>query len=246
MIYVCIPSHNEADTVGLLLWKIRKVFAEFGREYQLLVADDASTDRTTETLAGYAKVLPLTVVRHQVRLGYAASVQELLRIALERTDRPKRDCALLMHADFTHGPEFIPDMVKRIDSGADLVVGEGHLQGEPSRGYRMLRRWAPMLLRPAVHIPGVADTVSGFLCVRLGCLRLVMKGSEGPLLTTDGWAANAELLARLAPQARRIETIPTVERHDLRHRPSRVRAWDEAKSLWGSRRALRLAAAAAR
>jgi len=69
---------------------------------------------------------------------------------------------------------------------------------------------------------------------------------QRPLLTTDGWAANAELLARLAPHARRIEAIPTVERHDLRHRPSRVRAWDEAKALWGSRRALRLAAEAAR
>ena len=29
MIYVCIPSHNEAQTVGLLLWKIRQVFTAF-------------------------------------------------------------------------------------------------------------------------------------------------------------------------------------------------------------------------
>ena len=42
MIYVCIPSHNEAPTVGLLLWKIRQVFASFPREYQLLVLDDLS------------------------------------------------------------------------------------------------------------------------------------------------------------------------------------------------------------
>ena len=32
MIYVCIPSHNEAPTVGLLLWKIRQVFAAFPRD----------------------------------------------------------------------------------------------------------------------------------------------------------------------------------------------------------------------
>ena len=36
MIYVCIPSHNEGPTVGLLLWKIRQVFTEFSREYQLV------------------------------------------------------------------------------------------------------------------------------------------------------------------------------------------------------------------
>ena len=40
MIYVCIPSYNEAPTVGLLLWKVRQVFAGFPREYQLLVLDD--------------------------------------------------------------------------------------------------------------------------------------------------------------------------------------------------------------
>ncbi|HEX9166629.1 MAG TPA: glycosyltransferase, partial [Gemmatimonadales bacterium] len=105
MIYVCIPSHDEAQTVGLLLWKVRKVFAEFGREYQFLVADDGSTDETSARLAPYAKVLPLTVVRNPVRQGVGASIERLLRLALERSDRPKRDCAVVMHADFTHSPE---------------------------------------------------------------------------------------------------------------------------------------------
>ena len=62
MIYVCIPSHDEAATVGLLLWKIRQVFAGFPREYQMLVLDDASTDATAEILEPYSRVLPLTVV----------------------------------------------------------------------------------------------------------------------------------------------------------------------------------------
>lgn len=241
MIYVCIPSHDEGPTVGLVLWKLRKIFEAFGREYQLLVADDASTDGTAQKLEPYAKVLPLTVVRHETRKGYAASLEALLRLALDRTDRPKRDCAILMHADFTHGPQFIPDLVKRIDSGADLVVGEARLAGEPSTGYRLLRRWAPALLRPTVRVPGVHDTVSGFLAVRLSCLRLALKGQDTPLLTTSGWAANAELLARLGPHARRTEAVPTIERHDLRTRPSRVDAWQEARALWQARPALRAA-----
>ena len=69
MIYVCIPSYDEAPTVGLLLWKIRQVFAAFPREYHLLVLDDGSTDATTEVLEPYARVLPLTLVRHATLHG---------------------------------------------------------------------------------------------------------------------------------------------------------------------------------
>src|ERR687884_70325 len=135
MIYICIPSYNEAATIGLLLWKVRQVFAGFPREYQLLVLDDGSTDATAEVLERYLRVLPLTVSRHRERMGYAGTIEELLRQAVERTDRPKRDAAVLMHADFAHSPQFIPDLVRRIESGADLVVAEARLEGESSRAH---------------------------------------------------------------------------------------------------------------
>lgn len=239
MIYVCIPSYDEGPTVGLVLWKIRKVFGEFGREYQLLVADDASTDRTAETLAPYLKVLPLTVVRHEQRQGYAGSVEALLRLALERSDRPRRDCAVIMHADFSHGPQFLPEMVRQIESGADLVVAEATLSGEPSRARRMLRRFASRLV--GAKASGIRDSVSGFLAVRLSSLRLALKDREERLLDTEGWAANAELIVRLASQARRVETVAVVERHDLKARPSRIEPWAVARELWSARRAVRTA-----
>ena len=239
MIYVCIPSYNEAPTIGLLLWKIRQVFAGFQREYQLLVLDDGSTDATGEVLERYTRVLPLSVTRHEERRGYAASVEELLRQAVERTDRPKRDCAILMHADFAHGPNFIPDLVRRIESGADIVVTQGSLRGERSRMRRWARRVAPVLLRGAVRVPGVNDVVSGFAVLRLVTLRNAFRATPGALLTTQGWAANAELYARTARHARRVETIAAVERGDLRQRESRVSTWQAALNVWSSRRALR-------
>ena len=240
MIYVCIPSHDEAPTIGLLLWKIRKIFQEFPREYQLLVADDGSTDSTAELLEPYSKVLPLTIVRHGSPIGEPASVEELLRLALERTDRPKRDCAIVMHADFSHGPEFLPELVKQIESGADLVVAEGTLRGEPSRGHRWLRRWAPLLLRGRISVPGVRDVVSGFAAVRLVSLRNAIRAHTGPMLTTVGWAARAELIGRLAAHARRVESVATIERHDLRSRPSRSAPWAETRRIWGARRRLEI------
>jgi len=243
MIYVCIPSFDEGPTIGLLLWKIRKVFEEFPREYQLLVADDGSTDQSAEILEPYTKVLPLTVVRHSVRQGYARSVEELLNLALARSDRPKRDSAIVMHADFSHGPHFLPDFVRRLDSGADMVVGEATLTGEPSRGRRLIRRWAPMLLRRAVRVPGVTDTVSGFVAFRLMTLKNAVRQPGAALLSSEGWAANAELIGRAAQHARRIETVPVIERHDLRLRESRIQPWETARQIWKAGGSLHIARA---
>lgn len=245
MIYICIPARDEARTVGLVLWKVRKVFGEFGREYQLLVVEDGSTDGTAEALDPYANVLPLTLVRRATPRGYAASVEVLLRLALERSDRPRRDCAVLMQADFTHGAEHVPDLVRRIDSGADLVVAEGRLAGESSRSVRLLRRWAPLLLQGALRLPGVRDVVSGFLAVRLSCLRLAFRQADGSLLGTEGWAANAELIARLGAQARRVDAVRVTEHHDRRPRPSRVAALATARELWQARARVRAAGAEA-
>ena len=141
MIYVCVPAHNEARTAGLVLWKVRQVFTAFPREYQLLVLDDASTDGTGDVLASYAKVLPMSVVTHRERQGYARSLEELLRLALRQSDRPKRDCVVTLHADFVHPPEGMDEMVKRIEAGADLVVAElVEQRGAAPRGLRWARR----------------------------------------------------------------------------------------------------------
>ena len=238
MIYVCVPVHNEARTAGLVLWKVRQVFTAFPREYQLLVLDDASTDHTREVLASYAKVLPMTIVAHRERRGYARSLEELLRLALQRTDRPKRDCAITLHADFVHSPESMEDMVKHLESGADLVVAElVEQRGRVSRALGLARRWTPRLLRVA----GLRDTVSGFLALRLIVLRQALRRDTTQFLQTEGWCASAELVARLAPHARRLDAVPAAARYDLVQRPSRVRPWRQLLEAWRARSVIRAA-----
>src|SRR3989454_6105546 len=238
MIYVCVPVHNEARTAGLVLWKVRQVFTAFQREYQLLVCDDASTDGTGEVLATYGKVLPMTIVTHRERRGYARSLEELLRLALQRTDRPKRDCAITLHADFVHSPERMEDMVKHLESGADLVVAElVEQRGRVSRAQGLARRWTPRLLRVA----GLRDTVSGFLALRLIVLRQALRRDTPQFLPTGGWGASAELVARLAPHSRRPDTVPAAARYDLVQRPSRVKPWRQLLEAWRARSVIRAA-----
>jgi hypothetical protein len=242
MIYVCMPVHNEARTVGLVLWKVRQVFTAFPREYQLVVLDDASTDDTGAVLASYAKVLPMTVVTHRDRRGYAASLEAVLRLALQRTDRPKRDCAITLHADFVHSPEAMEELVKRLESGTDLAVAElVELRGHASGPLRLARSWAPRLLA----LPGLRDTVSGFVALRLSLLRQALRQDDAPFLVTDGWCASAELLARLAPHARRIDAVAASARYDLAQRPSRVKPWRQLLAAWRARPLIRAARTAA-
>src|SRR3989442_14530086 len=232
MIYVCVPVHNEAKTAGLVLWKVRQVFSAFPREYQLLVLDDASTDGTAQLLASYAKVLPMTTITHRQRQGYARSLEELLRLALQRTDRPKRDCAIPLHADFVHSPEAMEEMVKHLESGADLVVAElVEQRGRVSRAQGLARRWTPRLLRVA----GLRDTVSGFLALRLIVLRQALRRDTPRFLQTEGWCASAELVARLAPHAPPLDTLPAAARYDLAQRPSRVKPCRQLLEAWRAR-----------
>lgn len=238
MIYLCVPSHNEAATVGLLLWKASRILEESSREYQMLVGDDASTDHTGEVLATYAKALPLTVLRSEQRLGYAATVERLLKEALRLSDRHKRDVAILIPADFTIDPESLSEFFKRLDSGADVVVGEADTSVEPDKWRRRLRHWAPRLLGSHVRVPGVRDVVSGYVAYRLIALRNAFRDRQEQWLTTEGWAANAELLAWTAAGARRVETLTVLERVDRLQRPSRYEAWPRARELWAARHVL--------
>jgi glycosyltransferase involved in cell wall biosynthesis len=241
VLYICIPTYNEAPTIGVLLWRIRTVFQEYSREYEIVVYDDGSTDATAETLAPYAKVMPLTVIGGEAHRGYAAAVDALVRAVAARTKYPRRDAMILMQGDFTDQPEQIPELVKRFEGGADVVVGERPaLLPSAPKPVQQLRRAVPWLLRPFVGVSGVADLTSSYRLVRIQVLRDLLKAmGDAPVVTRTGWAANAELLLRVVPLARRVEAVTLPPRHDVRPRASRVRLVAEAKNVarfgWASR-----------
>lgn len=232
MIYICIPAHNEARTVGVLLWKIRTVMGEFRRDYQILVVDDASDDGTDDVLAPYARVLPLHIRRNEKQTGYAAALEQALREAVRRAPYPKRDVVVTLQADFTEEPGQIPDLVKRIEGGADVVAGEMSLGAyrAPNAVRWSRRAWSYLMRR--LESEGEHDPLSGFRAYRVMVLKKALElVGERPLLTMDGWAANAQLLTATLPHARRVEAVPVDVRYDRRERPSRFHAWQNARQI---------------
>lgn len=240
MLYFCIPSYNEAPTVGLLLWRLRKVFQEQPREYEVLVYDDGSTDATAETLAPYGDVMPLTVLGGR-RVGYAAALDALCREASRRTRYPRRDAVVLMQADFTDQPEHLPELVKRFDGGADVVVAERPDDAATvPKPVRSLRRVAPWVVRPFLGLTGVRDPFTTLRLIRVSVVRdLIKERGDAPLVEGEGWSANVDLLLRAAPHARRIETVELVPRYDVRARESRIHPWTDAMTLFRYARAAR-------
>lgn len=227
MIYVCVPTHNEASTVGVLLWKTRNVLGAFDRDYRLVVHDDASTDETPDVLQRYRRSLPLTILRSEERNGYGRSVEKLLRYVRDEAPYPKRDCAVVMQADFTERPDDIVSLVKMLEGGADIVAGAVEEPVTGKQGTRLVRWAARKLLRGTIGGAPVSDPLSGLRAYRVIVLKKAMREIEDgqPLLHCDGWAANVELLAKLAPHARRITEVPLTLRYDLQTRPSRFRPW---------------------
>jgi len=239
--FICIPVYNEAPTVGLLLWRLRKVFQEYSREYEVLVFDDGSTDATAETLRPYAKVLPLTALGGRERVGYARALDALLRTAAKRTRYPRRDAAVTLQGDFTDRPEHLPELIKRFEGGADLVVSERAGDDPMPAPVRRLRRVAPWVLRPFAPVPGgVSDPFGAFRLYRVSVIReLIKERGDAPIVDGAGWAANVDLLISAARHARRVETLEVAPRYDLRPRESRVRPWSDAMSLFRFGRAAR-------
>jgi glycosyltransferase involved in cell wall biosynthesis len=245
LIYICIPAYNESPTIGVLLWRIRRVFQDYSREYEIIVYDDASTDSTVETLQPYADVIPLTILRGETRQGYGYALEKLCREASRRTRYARRDAAIIMQGDFTDQPEYIPELVKRFEGGSDIVAARQQTAEAPAP-VRQLRRLAAWIQRSEIPRTGGADPFTTFRLYRISVLREMLKSlGEKPVITTTGWAANMELLVRSTRFARRIENVELAPRYDLRTRESRVRPLADAFSLYRfSRRAHLLAAPA--
>ncbi|HSJ15162.1 MAG TPA: glycosyltransferase family 2 protein [Longimicrobiales bacterium] len=239
MIYICIAAHNEEQTVGVVLWKIRQVMAEFPRDYQLLVVDDASTDKTPDVLAPYARVLPLTVVRTDRRRGQAAAVEMMLREAVRRSEYPKRDVVITLQADFTQEPDELVGLIKRMEAGADVAVGQPQPDPSAPAALRWGRRLARRLLGSGRVPEGVSDPFMGYAAFRIFTIRRALEEAAGRLVHWGGWAGAAELLAAAAPHARRVDVLDMIERRERLQRPSRLRVWPAVREVWALARGSR-------
>ena len=237
MIYVALPIHDERHTAGVVLWRLREIFAEVGREFRVLAVDDASTDGTADVLAPYERVLPVTLLQNETCQGYASSLERAIREAVRASRYPKRDALLVIQADFTDDPADIVDMLRFFQGGADLIGTRSDFRAAPP-SLRAARFGARFVARPPGVPKGISNPWCGFRMYRLMVLRRALADLDQgePLMRHDGWAANLELLLRVAPYVRQWDEITVSLDLTRRYRDSRFRALPQLRSLYRASR----------
>lgn len=125
---VCIPFYNEEAQVKLTLDTVRPILEGITEEFEIIVVDDGSSDKTwaiieTEALADSR----IHAIRFSRNFGKEAAITAALA-------EVQGDAAVLMDGDLQHPPRYIPEMVRIWqEEGYDVVEGLKTARGSESR-----------------------------------------------------------------------------------------------------------------
>ena len=115
-----MPAFNERDKLGPLLGEVSATVSTFDGQFLVIVADDGSTDGTTEMLKGQSfSGFDLIVVHSSVNVGKAAALKSAIQYAVSRNAWQ----IVMMDADGQDDPHYLRNMFEELSSGADLVNG---------------------------------------------------------------------------------------------------------------------------
>ena len=121
---ITIPAYNEERTIGRMIQEIKEVMDSTNYKYKILVVNDGSRDRTEEV----AKEAGAIVVSNKRNLGLAKTFEREMQECL----RLKADVIVHTDADGQYPSEYIPEMIKKVKEGYDLVLGSRFGKGRYS------------------------------------------------------------------------------------------------------------------
>ncbi|MBS7623668.1 glycosyltransferase [Candidatus Bathyarchaeota archaeon] len=195
MISVVLPTRNE-PTVQDLIAQLRETMKSVTTDYEILAVDKSDDDTPSRLRRAGVDVLA------QKSRGLGGAIIEGLRAA-------RGDPILVMDADLSHNPRFIPAFIKKSLEGFDIVVGSRRVGGGGIVGwgiYRRLVSWIGNVLGRVVAGVDASDLTSGY--------RLYSRKAVGTLdfdrLRSSGYAFQLEVLAEASERGLRIGSVPIV------------------------------------
>ena len=128
-IEIVVPCYNEQECIGLLYQALEEVFSNLNAyDYSIIYVDDGSKDDTLKKIkelvskVGSTKIKYISFARN---FGKESSIYAGLA-------QSSGDYVILMDADLQHPPTLIPQMIKKIEEGADCCAARRiSRDGEP-------------------------------------------------------------------------------------------------------------------
>lgn len=162
---IIIPTYNERENIGTVLNRCSAVLEATKYEYELVVVDDDSPDRTWEFVEeAYSDDEHVRAIRRTGQRGLALSITEGFRAA-------SMEYGVVIDGDLQHPPEKIPELLAALDGGADIAIGSRHTEGGGIENWTYFRRavskGATALAKFTVPTArGISDPMSGLFAVR--------------------------------------------------------------------------------
>jgi polyisoprenyl-phosphate glycosyltransferase len=136
LLSVVAPVLDEEETIEHFYGRVRAALEEDpSLDFELVLVDDGSRDRTPDLLEGLASADPrVRVVRLSRRFGYQAAVSAGL-------DHARGDAIVTIDADLQDPPEVIPELVTAWRDGSDVVYAVRERREGETRLKLLTARW---------------------------------------------------------------------------------------------------------
>ena len=203
---IVLPTYNERENLRDALTRIREVADGHGLQLHTLVVDDNSPDGTGELADKLALELPDVEVLHRAdKEGLGKAYIAGFRHALAQG----ADLLFEMDADLSHDAGYLPDFIRRIDDGADVVLGSRYVRGGGVENWgvsrRVISRGGCLYARTILGLP-VHDVTGGFKCFR----RHVLETIDLDAIQTAGYGFQIEMTYRAWQLGFRIDEVPII------------------------------------
>eukprot|EP00565_Helicotheca_tamesis_P002147 CAMPEP_0185733960 /NCGR_PEP_ID=MMETSP1171-20130828/21008_1 /TAXON_ID=374046 /ORGANISM="Helicotheca tamensis, Strain CCMP826" /LENGTH=230 /DNA_ID=CAMNT_0028403825 /DNA_START=41 /DNA_END=730 /DNA_ORIENTATION=- len=200
---VILPTYNERENLPLIVYLLNKTFNESKLSYEIVVVDDSSPDGTLAVAQSLQKAFGeehITIVSRKGKLGLGSAYSAGLA-------KSKGDRIILMDADLSHHPKFIPQMVEVMErEKVDIVSGTRYRKGGGVAGWdwsRKLTSRGANFLATFLLNPGASDLTGSFRLYERSAIGKIL-----PKVRSTGYAFQMEILVHAKKEGMKIGEVP--------------------------------------